>query len=182
MLFSNIVQYRGRSYRLIEAVMPAKAAEVKMKSLGSAVARENPSARVVNADEWEMGEGGILDLKSKMDGGSPMLVMWNPVTSEMLISSDMENVVTHTELFKKHRGKLRDYPIPHFRDWARATVNATGGGARLWKWDPLLEHVVYLSSPREQSEMGRIHKKGLESFKKVLADLGVSGSISVINT
>lgn len=182
MPFPKIVRYRGKSYRLVEAVMPAKAAEVKMKSLSSAVARENPTARIVNADDWEMGEGGILDITSKKDGGGPMLVMWNPVTSEMAISSDRDTgIVNHYELFKRYRSKFRDYPLPHFRDWARGSIDTTANEAVLWKWDPLLEHVVYLNTPREYTEMERIHKQGLAAFKNVLSGLG-AGNFRVINT
>lgn len=181
MPFPKIVHYRGKLYRLVEAVMPAKAAEVKLKSLSSAVARE-PTARIVNADEWDLGVGGILDLTNKKDGGGPMLVMWNPVTSEMLISSARDvDIAMHSELFKRHRGKLRDYPLPHFRDWARGSIDTTANEVVLWKWDPLLEYIVYLSSPNERAEMDRIHKQGLDAFKNVLSDLG-AGRFRVINT
>lgn len=179
MPFFKRVVYRGKTYRLVEAVMPAKAAEVKVKSLSNAVARE-PRARVVNASDWAMGEGGILDITNNIDGGEPLLVMWNPVTTEMIISSDRDLAVAiHSDLFKKYRSRLKDYPLPHFRDWARASLDTTKGSARLWRWDPLLEHIVYLNSPQDQVEVERIHKQGLNAFKQVLTDLGVH-SVSVI--
>jgi len=172
MLFPNIVQYRGRTYRLVEAVMPAKAAEVKMNQLRGAVERA-PQARVVNSDQWDLGEGGILDITSKKDGGSPMLVMWNPITSEMLISSSKDtNIALHSDLFKRNRGKLKDYPLPHIRDWVRSSIDSSTKEIVLWPWDPLFAHVVYLNTPRELTEMERIHAKGLTAFKQVMTDLG----------
>lgn len=176
------VRFQGHVYRRVEAVMPAKAAEVKVRQLLNATGRA-PSAKLVNLDEWDVDEKGLLAATNTKDGGKPMLVMWNPVTAELLMSSDKNlNIVHHWDLFKKLRPKLKDYPLPHVRDWVRASVEQDSKRIRLWPWEPLLEHIVYLQSSGEQRQMNEIHSKANRSFERLISELGSAGySFSTIN-
>lgn len=165
------LRFRGAVYQLVEAVMPAKAAEVKLRQLQRAVERP-PSAKLINAGTWTPGEKGILT-SVHQDGGLPMLVMWNPVTSEMIMSSDKDlDIYHHGALFKKMRPQLKDYPFPHMRDWVRASVDQDKKEIALWPWQPLLEHVVYLQSPEDQKQMEAVHSKGNPAFERLIQELG----------
>ena len=171
----KLVRFQGRVYRLVSAVMPEKVAEQKVKQLTRAVDRP-PSGKLVNLDEWDVDEKGLLAATNTEDGGVPMLVMWNPVTSEIAMSSNRDmDILNHTALFKKIRAKLRDYPFSHFTDWVRASVNQDMKKVLTWSWQPLLEHVMYLMSPHEQRQMGDIHSKGNAVFEQLLPTLGSGG-------
>jgi len=173
----KLLRFKGAVYQLVEAVMPAKAAEVKVRQLQRAVARP-PTAKMVNSSDWVPGEGGILSSVSTKDDGLPMLVMWNPITSEMMMSSDKNlSIITHSDLFKKMRPQLKDYPFSHIRDWVRASVDQSKKEVALWPWQPLLEHVMYLQSPEDLRQMESIHARGNPVFEQLIQELG-SGNYS----
>jgi len=168
------VRFQGRVYQLVDALygMEAKRAPMKMRQLEGAMGR-TPSGKLVNRDDWDVGADGLLDATNTKDGGTPMLVMWNPVTSEVIMSSDRDlDVFHHSKLFKKMRPKLRDYPLPHFRDWVRASVNQTEKKVVMWPWDPLMEYAMWLQTDGERRHMDALHKKGNPAFQQLLANLG----------
>lgn len=168
------VRFQGRVYRLVDALygMEAKRAPMKVRQLEGAMGRA-PSSNLVSSDDWEVGDSGLLDATNIKDGGAPMLVMWNPVTSEVIMSSDRDlDAFHHSALFKRMRPKLKDYPLAHFRDWVRASVNQTEKKVVMWPWDPLTEYAMWMQTDGERRHMDAIHKKGNPSFERLVAGLG----------
>ncbi len=179
------VRFQGRVYQRVDALygMEAKRAPMKVRQLEGAMGR-SPSGKLVNRDDWDVGAGGLLDATNTKDGGKPMLVMWNPVTSEIIMSSDRDlDAFFHGALFKIMRSKLRDYPLPHFRDWVRASVDQDAKKVVMWSWEPLVEYSMWLQTDGERRQMDALHKKGNPAFQRLTADLGSGDySFGTINT
>ncbi len=168
------VRFQGRVYQLVDALygMEAKRAPMKVRQLEGATGRA-PTGKLVNRDDWDVGAEGLLSATSTKDDGKPMLVMWNPVTSEIIMSSDRDlDVYHHSKLFTRMRPKLRDYPLSNFRDWVRSSVNQTEKKVVMWPWEPLVEYSMWMQTDGERRHMDALHKKGNPAFERLIASLG----------
>jgi len=173
----RVIRFQGHIYLRVEAVMEARAAEFKMRQLQTATDRA-PRAKLVNLADWDVGEAGVLSAINTKDSGLPMLLLWNPVTSEFLMSSDRDlDVVNHSEFFKKMQNKVKDYPLPNIRDWVRASVDQSSKVVTLWPWEPLLGYSVYLHDAHEKRQVKQVQAKANPMFEQLVSELG-SGNYS----
>ncbi len=178
----EFVEYRGYKYRLKKAAMPVKQAEQKLAQVARAVDRigsQGASADLIPTQKgrWDINPSNLLDSVGKRYDEPPYLIMWNPLSAELMLAEESD-FRFHMDMYEKYSPSLVSYPGANYDDWVRGyVVEDKDDEVRVWEWLPLYHFLSYFS-PREYQEATSFHRRGARLFEKMLAAKGAS-SVSV---
>lgn len=173
----EFIEYQGQRYRLREGAMPARQAEQKLEQVTRALARTErqsypahllPSIKA----QWNIASN-LMESTDKESGNTPELVMWNPLTDELLISG--ESNFFHVDLHRDYENEITSYAGAGYDDWARFFVaDSDPKLLYLHPWDPLMLHSRYYSAPQKR-QSSSLQRSGQKAAKRMLYFKGVRG-------
>jgi hypothetical protein len=165
--------YRGRSYKLRCAAPPARPANQKLEQVAQALASLEQGGYQIKLPpkmqkSWTINHNDLLKSVDAMDG-SPMLLMWNPITSELLMGSDLDvNAPLHSILHSRNKKDLQTYPDANYADWVRGLYDGGLNKLIVYKWEPLNRYFVRLSE-EDRERARQLQKLGVKAFGKLLS-------------
>jgi len=171
--FARMLEVNGVNIgKLRQAAMPAKAAEQKLRQVESAMIRvqqqgypAKPTPMI--AKKWTMNPNDIL-ASTDSEGSTPLLIMWNPITAELLLTSEEDvNAPLHTMLHRRHRNDIIEYADSGYDDWVRGVYSKDSNEVAVYKWGPLLKYMMFMDD-RERRYADKLQKEGNEAFKRML--------------
>jgi len=165
------IKYMGKKYRLKQSAIPAREAERKLEQVSAAIGRLErtgyPMLPVSTlTEEWTIDPKNIMNSKDE-EGDSPLLIMWNPLTTELLLASE-NHTIFHADLHTKYMSSLRSYENPGYDDWVRAyTKKYANHHINVHEWNPLQDYWYYYNASQRR-RVESLQRKGVEYFKRML--------------
>ncbi len=168
----EFVEYMGQKYRLKKAALPAKSAEQKMGQVERAMTRLEQQGYPANLTpklqkDWTINPDDLLESVDNLDS-TPYLIMWNPITSELLFTSDADvNAPAHVFLHHRHKNTVTKYADAGYDDWIRGVYDSSKNEVAIYKWEPLSRYMMFLDS-RMRRHADRLQREGTQAFKRML--------------
>ena len=168
----EFIEYQGSRYRLKKAAMPAKQAEQKLAQIERSLDRTAQQGYPAHPLSKMKDEGWKIDPKDVLSsvgatGEVPKVIMWNPLTDDLLMSDDNEEF--HVDLHERYKGDVSSYPGYSYDDWVRAYMSESDPNHWVaYAWGPLLEHMPYFSNS-QRKQAYRLQTEGAKAFKRMVS-------------
>jgi len=162
----------GKKYRLKKGAMPAKQAEQKVSQVDRAMNRVSQQGYPIvlppkMKSEWTINSNDLIE-SVDTKGGKPFLIMWNPITSELLMASDEDiNAPLHVFLHKRFKDNVVQYQDSGYDDWVRAFYDNSIDEIAVYAWGPLLKYIPFLDG-KERRYADRLQSEGNKAFQRML--------------